>query len=57
MFCIFWSECVFGSKEDRSAGESDPSALKHQKAAAVVMTPAEVAAEARKLSRAPKAQP
>ncbi len=60
MFCIIWSEFVFGSKEHRSgqsAGEGDPSALKHQKAAAEVMTPAEVAAEARKLSRAPKPQP
>jgi hypothetical protein len=57
MFCIIWSDCVFGSKEDRSgpsAGENDPPTARHQKAAAVVLTPAEVAAEARKLSREPK---
>lgn len=57
MFCIIWSDCVFGSKEDRSsqsAEPADPSAIKNQKAAAVVLTPAEVAAEARKLSREPK---
>jgi hypothetical protein len=57
MFCIIWSDCVFASKEDRSgpsAGESDPSALKHQKAAAEILTPAQVAAEARKLSREQK---
>ena len=60
MFCIIWSDCVFGSKEDRSgpsAGESDLSAAGNPKAAAVVLTPAQVAAEARKLSREPKPQP
>ena len=57
MFCSIWSDCVFGSKEDRSgpsAGESDLSAAGNPKAAAVVLTPAQVAAEARKLSREPK---
>jgi hypothetical protein len=57
MFCIIWSDCVFGSKEEQSgqsAKQSDPSAASNQKAAAAVMTPAEVTAEARKLSRGPK---
>jgi len=57
MFCVIWSDCVFDTKEDRSsrsAKQGDPSAVKHQKAAAEVMTPAEVAAAARKLSREQK---
>ena len=53
MFCIIWSDCVFGSKEDTSARPGDPSAADNQKAAAV-LTPAQVAVEARKLSREPK---
>jgi hypothetical protein len=60
MFCIVWSDCVFGSKEDRSgrsAKQGDPSAANNQNAAAVVMTPAQVAAEARKLSRDQKPKP
>ena len=56
-FCIIWSGCVFDTKEDRSAKADDLASAGHPKPAAVVMTPAEVAAEARKLSRAPKAQP
>jgi hypothetical protein len=56
MFCIIWSDCVFdtkGSESSQSAKQGDPS-VNRQKAAAVVLTPAEVAAEARKLSRAQK---
>jgi hypothetical protein len=56
IFCIIWSDCVFGSKEDRSgssAGPGDPS-VNNQKKVAEVMTPAEVAAAARKLSREQK---
>ena len=56
MFCIIWSDCVFdtkGSGSSQSAKQGDPS-VNRQKAAAVVLTPAEVAAEARKLSRAQK---
>jgi hypothetical protein len=56
MFCIIWSDCVFDTKSSRSTTQVDPSA-KHRKPAAAVMTPAEVAAEARKLSRGPKPQP
>jgi hypothetical protein len=55
MFCIIWSDWVFDTKSSPSAKQSDPSVK--QKPAAAVMTPAEVAAEARKLSRAPKPQP
>ena len=50
MFCIFWSDCVFDTKSSRSAKQGDPS-VDNQKATAVVMTPAQVTAEARKLSR------
>jgi hypothetical protein len=50
-FCIIWSGCVFDTKEDRSAKANDPGSAGNQKAAAVVMTPAEVAAAARKMSR------
>ena len=50
MFCIVWSDCVSDTK-GRSAGQGDSSAANHQKKAADVMTPAQVAAEARKLSR------
>jgi hypothetical protein len=60
MFCIIWSDCVFGSKEDRpgqSAKPGDPSGVSHPKAAAEILTPAQVAAEARKLSREPKPTP
>ena len=52
MFCIIWSDCVFDAKASgRSASQGDSSAANHQKKAAEVMTPAQVAAEARKLSR------
>jgi hypothetical protein len=59
-FCIIWSDCVFDTKGDRSsrsAKAGDPSAASNQKAAAVVMTPAEVAAAARKLSHEQKSKP
>jgi hypothetical protein len=52
-FCVIWSDCVFDKKSGRPATQDDPS-LNRQKPAAAVMTPAEVAAEARKLSRQPK---
>ena len=42
MFCIIWNDCVFGGKED-SAKPDDPSAVDHRRAAADVMTPAQVA--------------
>jgi hypothetical protein len=45
MFCIFWSDCVSGS-----AKQGDPPAADKRKGTAV-LTPAEVAAEARKLTR------
>jgi hypothetical protein len=49
---------VFDTKSSgRSTTQDDSSAAGNQKAAAVVMTPAEVAAEARKLSRGPKPKP
>jgi hypothetical protein len=60
VFCIIWSDCVFDTKGDRSnrsAKADDPSAASNQKAAAVVMTPAEVAAAARKLSREQRPKP
>ena len=53
MFCIIWSDCVFDRKSSPSAKPVDPS-VNRRKPAAAVMTPAEVAAEARKLSREPK---
>ena len=53
MFCCFWNDCVFGGKGD-SAKQGDPSAAGNRKAAAIVMTPAQVAAEARKLARGSK---
>jgi len=59
VFCIIWSDCVFdtkGSGSSPSAKQGDPS-VNRQKAAAVVLTPAEVAAEARKLSRERKPFP
>jgi hypothetical protein len=57
MFCIFWSGCVFDTKSSRSARQGDPSAAGNRKAAADVLTPAQVAAEARKLTRQPKPFP
>jgi hypothetical protein len=56
-FCIIWSGCVFDTREDRSAKANDPASAGNQKAAAVVMTPAEVAVAARKLSREQKSKP
>jgi hypothetical protein len=51
MFCFFWHDCAFGGKD--SARQGDSSAAGNRKAAAIVMTPAQVAAEARKLGRGP----
>lgn len=51
LFCIFWSDCVSGGKKDLAT-----SAV-NQKATADMMTPAEVAAEARSLGRGPKPSP
>ncbi len=59
MFCVIWSDCVFDTKgggSSQSAKQGDPS-VNRQKAAAVILTPAEVAAEARKLSRERKPVP
>jgi len=59
MFCVFWSECVFDTKggaSRQSAKQAGPS-VNQRKPAAAVMTPAEVAAEARKLWREPKPFP
>ena len=53
VFFLFWYGIVSGPKKD-SAGQDDPSSVKMRRAAANVMTPAEVAAEARKLGRQPK---
>jgi hypothetical protein len=55
MFCFFWHSCAFGGKESAERGERSP--VDHRKAAADVMTPAQVAAEARKLTRQPKPRP
>ena len=55
MFCIFWHDCAFGTKDPAERG--DRPAVKRRKAAAEVMTPAQVAAEARKLMREPKSRP
>jgi hypothetical protein len=52
LFFGFWYEVVFGVRED-SAKQGDPSAVDKRKAAEDVMTPAQVAAEARKLAREP----
>ena len=49
MFCIIWSDCVLGAREG-SAKQGDPPAADKRKGTAV-LTPAEVAAEARKLTR------
>jgi hypothetical protein len=56
LFCLFWNGCAFGGNED-SAKQGDPSAVGQRKAAANVMTPAEVAAEARKPTRGPRPMP
>jgi hypothetical protein len=45
MFCCFWYDCVFTGKPDTPKPDAP------RKAAATVMTPVEVAAEARKLGR------
>jgi hypothetical protein len=52
-FCVIWSGCVFDTKSSPSAKQGEPS-VNHRRPAAAVMTPAEVTAEARKLSRGPK---
>jgi hypothetical protein len=55
-FVVFWSVwhgCVFGERE-ASARQDDRSAVDNRKASAEVMTPAQVAAEARKLAGEPK---
>jgi hypothetical protein len=49
-FCVIWNDCVFGGKKD-AAKPGDPPAVGNRKAAADVMTPAQVAAEARKSAR------
>jgi len=53
MFCIIWSDCVFDAKGDRSSrsNEHDDRSGNRRKTVAEVLTPAQVAAEARKLSR------
>jgi hypothetical protein len=56
MFCCLWNDCVFGGKRD-STKQGDPSAAGNRKVAATVMTPAQVAAEARKLARGSKPSP
>lgn len=53
MFCIVWSDCVFDTKSGRSSPSGNP-VINNRKPPAAVMTPAEVAAAARKLSREPK---
>jgi hypothetical protein len=50
MFCIFWWSVVFDGKKD-SARPDNPSAADHRKAPKDVMTPAQVAAAARQLSK------
>ena len=55
-FCIIWWGCVFDSKEDRSAKADDPASTGNRKTPAVAMTPSEVAAAARQLSREPRAR-
>ena len=58
MFCVIWSDCVFDTKgSGRSTGQDDSSAVNNQKKVAAIMTPAEVAAAARKLSREQKPNP
>jgi hypothetical protein len=53
VFFLLWYDIVSGPKRD-AAEQDDPSSVKIRRAAANVMTPAEVAAEARKLGRQPK---
>ena len=50
MFCIVWSGIVDGGS---SSQPEQPSAAGKQKAAAVLLTPAQVAAEAQKLTPRP----
>jgi hypothetical protein len=52
MFCVIWHDMAFGTKPD-SPKQDNPTALKTRKAA-VAMTPAQVATEARKLGHWPK---
>jgi hypothetical protein len=49
-FYLFWYDFACGTKA-YPASRDDPSAQNNRKAAANAMTPAEVAAEARKLGR------
>jgi len=49
-FCIFWSGVVFDGKRDED-GRDTPPAPEKPKRTVVLLTPAEVAAEARKLAR------
>jgi hypothetical protein len=54
-FCLFWSDCVDGRKKD-ATGPDSSSAVKHRNTA-TVLTPAEVAAEARKLTQGARPNP
>ena len=49
-FCIFWSGVLFDSRKD-SATPDNPPAPEKPKRTVVLLTPAEVASEARKLAR------
>jgi hypothetical protein len=48
-FCSFWSSVVFSAKEDSAKTDERPTVIART---AEVMTPAQVAAEARKATRA-----
>ena len=51
IFCIIWSDCVLNIRQDRSAKAGESIAANNHRTASAVMTPAEVAAAARELSR------
>ena len=53
MFFSFWFDCVFGARGDRSfASRAEPDASRKRNASVPVLTPAQVAEEARKLTPA-----
>ena len=51
-FCIFWSSVLFAAKDDSATQDDQPVAEKPRRTVAL-LTPAEIASEARKLTREP----
>ena len=52
-FCVFWSSVLFSARND-APEPADPPASDPPKRIGALLTPAEVVAEARKLTRAPR---